>query len=108
MHSSSLVDFGTECLNNTLNWTCPGGYIQVQKAEWETHSDCGKVTTYESYLVTTHLQNICNNKTTCDFTATDSSFGVTCTYTCTKFDYGYTCISKSFVLCFLLIIFFSN
>ena len=72
----SLIDYGTAYLNSQLTWTCPGGYLQVQKAEWETHSDCGKVTMYESYPVKRHLQNKCSNKTTSDVTATDSSFGV--------------------------------
>jgi hypothetical protein len=99
---SSLIDYGTVCLNSQLNWTCPGGYIQVLKADWETHRDCGRASTYERHIVTTHLQNKCNNKTICDFKATDSSFGVVCNKACTGLDYDYMCISKSFVLRSLL------
>ena len=94
---SSLIDDGVTCLNSQLNWTCPGGYLQVQKALWETNSDCESYSNYEGHFVTTHLQNTCNNKTTCDFNATDSSFNVACVQTCTGLDYVYKCISKSFV-----------
>ena len=104
---SSLIDYGAACLNSQLNWTCPGGYLQVQKAVWETNGDCSSDTDYEGHQVTTHLQNKCNNKTTCDFTATDSSFDVSCVHTCTGLDYIYKCISKSFVLRSLLIMFSS-
>jgi len=77
------------------------------KADWETHRDCGSDLDYEGYSVTAHLQNKCNNKATCDFTATDSSFNVSCVQTCTGLDYDYKCISKSFVLRSLLSIFSS-
>jgi hypothetical protein len=104
---SSLIDYGTACLNSQLNWTCPGGYIQVEKADWETHNNCGRNGEYERHIVTTYLQNTCNNKTTCDFKAIDSSFNVSCEQTCTGLDYDYKCISKSFVLRSLLSIFSS-
>ena len=92
---SSLIDNGIACLNTTLNWTCPGGYLKVVKALWETHQGCGYYSKYAGAFATTHLQNKCNNKTTCD--VTDSSFDVACS-TCTALDYDYECISKSFVL----------
>jgi len=88
-----------------LNWTCTGGYLQVQKAQWETHQECGTTSDYYSRDAKLNLQNKCNNKTTCDFTATDSSLNVSCEEPCTKLDYIYKCISKSFVLHSLLIIF---
>jgi len=78
----------------------------VQKAEWETRSECRIVSDYKGQSVATHLQNKCNNKTICDFKATDSSFNVSCS-TCTGLDYVYKCISKSFVLRSLLSIFSS-
>ena len=104
---SSLIDYGTACLNSQLNWTCPGGYIQVVKADWETHRNCGSSVEYERHIVATYLQNTCNNKTTCDFKATDSSFNVSCEQTCTGLAYDYKCIGKSFVLRSLLSMFSS-
>ena len=103
---SSLIDDGTVCLNSYLTGNCPGGYLQVQKGLWETNVNCGSGSDYEGHFATAHLKNKCNNKTICDFKATDSSFNVSCTYSCTRFVYIYNCISKSFVLfivkCFLV------
>ena len=103
---SSLIDSGFACLNSQVTWTCPGGYLQVQNADWEMHRDCEEDLGNARHFVVTHLQNTCNNKTTCDFNATDSSFNVSCS-TCTRLYYKYRCISKSFVLRSLLSIFSS-
>ena len=102
---SSLIDFGTACLNSQLNWTCQGGYLHVQKALWETHNECGSTSDYYFRDAKPNLQNKCNNKTTCNFTATDSSLNVSCASSCNGLDYIYKCISKSFVLHSLWIIF---
>ena len=103
---SSLIDYGIACWNIQLNWTCPGGYIQLQKALWETYNtECGSTSEYYFRNAKPNLQNKCNNKTTCDFTATDSSLNVSCEKQCTGLDYIYKCISKSFVLHSLLIMF---
>jgi hypothetical protein len=62
-----------------LNWTCSGGYIQLLKALWETYNtECGSTSEYYFRNAKPNLQNKCNNKTTCDFTATDSSLNVSC------------------------------
>lgn len=93
---SSLIDSGIACLNSQLTWTCPGGYLQVQKANWETHENCGSNSDYTGGSVIAHLQNKCNNKTTCNFNATDSNFNVSCSK-CTGLEYYYKCISKSLI-----------
>jgi len=93
---SSLIDYGTACLNSQLNWTCPGGYLLMQKARWETHDDCGVVFAHKEYDVKTNLQNKCNNKSACHFTVEDSSFDEICTNNCTRLDFRYKCVSKSF------------
>ena len=92
-------------MNSHLNWTCPGGYLEVQKAIWDRDKECGSISDYDFRNAKHNLQNKCNNKTTCDFTATDSSLNVSCEEPCTRLDYIYKCISKSFVLRSLLIIF---
>ena len=104
---SSLIDYGFACVNSQLTWTCQGGYLQVQMADWSTNRNCGSDSYYERHSVLTHLQNTCNNKVTCDFNVTEPSFSVSCVQTCTGLDYDYKCISKSFVLRSLLIIFSS-
>jgi hypothetical protein len=68
---------------------------------------CRSSVEYERHIVATYLQNTCNNKTTCDFKATDSSFNVSCEQTCTGLAYDYKCIGKSFVLRSLLSMFSS-
>ena len=102
---SSLIEYGTACLDSLLNWTCPGGYLEVEKALWETHGDCGPATTHDDEDAKPYLQNKCNNKTTCDFIVTESSLNVSCEEQCTRLDYRYKCISKSFLLHSLLITF---
>jgi len=44
------------------------------------------------------MQNNCDNKTTCSFNVTDSSFDVSCTNLCNGLDFVYECICKSVVL----------
>jgi hypothetical protein len=94
---SSLIDYGTACLNSQLNWTCPGGYLNMVKARWETNVKCGNVYAHTEYDVKTNLENKCNNKSACYFTVEDSSFDGICTHNCERLqlDFGYQCVSKS-------------
>ena len=86
-------------MNTHLNWTCPGGYLKVHSATWKTVTNCGRTfIKFEQHDVAMHMQNKCNNKTTCVFTVEDSSFGVSCSETCSNLDYAYTCVSKSLFL----------
>lgn len=92
--SSSLIVYGTACLNRQLNWTCPGGYLLIEKAIWETHSDCEKAFDHEDHDVKQNLQNKCNNVSACHFTVEDSSFDVKCIEHCSKLDFRYKCVRK--------------
>jgi hypothetical protein len=104
---SSLIVYGTACLNSQLNWTCPGGYLRMVKARWETNVICGSVYEHKEYDVKTNLENKCNNKSACHFTVENSSFDAICTDKCESFqlDFGYRYVSKSFASRFLFIIF---
>ena len=95
----SFIDDDSACLDTQLNWTCPGGYLKVHSAIWKTVKNCERTfNTFETHDVVMHMQNKCNNKATCVFTARDSSFGVSCSDTCSRLDYTYTCVSKSLVV----------
>lgn len=95
---SSPIDYGTACLNSQLNWTCPGGYLQMLQARWETNVKCGIVLAHNEFDVKPNLQNKCNNKSACHFTVEDSSFDGICTNNCERLQlaFGYQCVSKSF------------
>ena len=81
-----------------LNWTCPGGYLNVQSALWKSVNSRVCTAPKSGIMtidVTTHMEDKCDNKTFCDFTVNDSSFGVSCNGKCAGLDYGYECVSKS-------------
>ena len=105
---NSFIDTNIACLNTELNWTCPGGYLRVDIATWRTIND--KICNIKSsgqasiFNVATHMKTKCDNKTSCDFTVNDSSFGVSCGAKCSGLDYSYECVSKSLVLPIVLII----
>ena len=99
-----------ECTNITFNWTCPGGYIQVRRAMWTSVARCMQQSVgFGEKVITTQMQNKCDNKTSCEFTVADSHFNVSCEGKCSGLVYAYTCVRKSFVLrIFFFIIFSSN
>lgn len=102
-----LIDIGTACVNTALNLTCPGGYIIVHSAIWQTVNDnvCMKTSPgIGTLVVTNHMKNKCDNKTSCDFTVNDSSFNVACGGKCSGLSYIYECVSKLLVLRIVLII----
>jgi hypothetical protein len=87
------------CFDIQLNWTCSGGYLKVNSAIWKTATNCERTfINFEDHNVVMHMQNKCNNKTTCVFSVEDSSFNVSCIDTCARLDYSYTCVSKSLVV----------
>jgi hypothetical protein len=91
-----------------LNWTCPGGYLQVRNAIWQTvtSDECMKIeNVFEKRDVTIHMKNKCDNTTFCDFTVNGSSFGESCGMECTGLDYAFKCVSMSLALRISLIIF---
>ena len=71
--NSCLHDDKSLCKNRVLNWTCPGGYLHVNSARWKTSTACGNYSTFKEHTITPHMQNKCENKTTCSFTIKDSS-----------------------------------
>lgn len=110
LHLSCLlvffIDAKTECTNTAFNWTCPGGYLLVERALWTKDDRCVQTSDGSALeAVTKNVQNECDNKTSCTFTVTN--FGVSCAG-CSALLYSYDCISKSLVLLIFLIIFFIN
>ena len=105
-----FIATNTECTNTMINWTCPGGYIQVLRAMWTSVTACMQQSVgFGDKVVTTQMQNKCENKTSCEFTVTDSNFNVSCEGKCSGLIYAYMCVRKSFVLrIFVFIIFSSN
>lgn len=69
----------------------------MNSARWRTNSTCGSYSTFEEHTITPHMQNKCDNKTTCSFTLKDSSFNVSCTNNCNVLEFFYECICKSVV-----------
>jgi hypothetical protein len=97
----SFIDRDTACANTTLNWTCPGGYIDVRSATWDTVDEdiCVKISDEgDAFSVTAYMKNKCDNKSSCSFTVNDTSVGVSCGGKCSGLDYIYKCLSKSLVL----------
>jgi hypothetical protein len=71
------MDIG--CKNTVLNWTCPGGYLQVQDAKWKMvkTEECINISNvFGNHDITMHMKNRCDNKTSCSFLVNDASFGV--------------------------------
>ena len=103
----SFIDIDTACANTAVHWSCPGGYIEVRNAIWQTVDTNVCVNTsldVDAFVVTTHTKNKCDNKTSCSFTVNDSSFGASCAGHCSGLSYIYGCVSKSLVLRIILII----
>lgn len=95
----SFIDDGMACVNTQLNWTCPGGYLNVYLSSWRTANDCERSFSTPVFHpeVKMHMQYKCDNKTTCVFTVEESIFGVSCV-TCSRLDYSYACLCKSLVV----------
>jgi hypothetical protein len=103
----SFIDIDTACTNTAINWNCPGGYIKVHNAIWQTvnYRICNKTANgIGTFNVIAQMKNKCDNKTSCNFTVNDSSFGASCDGKCSGLSYTYECISKSLVLRIFLII----
>lgn len=96
---SIAMDIG--CKDTVLNWTCPGGYLQVQDAKWKMvkTEECINISNvFGNHDIAMHMKNKCDNKTSCSFLVNNASFGVPCGIKCTGLDYTYKCVSKSLVL----------
>ncbi|XP_052097281.1 hemicentin-1-like [Mytilus californianus] len=95
----NCIDQTSACLNATVNWNCPNGHIEVNKAIWEASRSCGVgYNSFISHNVIKLMKTTCDNKTTCSFVANDHNFGVSCstsTSRCTIFEYVYTCIKAT-------------
>ena len=106
-----FIDIDIACVNTSLNWTCPGGYIIVHTAIWQTVNDnaCMKTSPgIGTLVVTTQMKNKCDNKTSFDFTVNDSSFGTSCGGKCSGLYYSYECVSKSLMLRIFFYYFLNN
>ena len=103
----SFIDIDTACTNTAINWNCPGGYIKVHNAIWQTvnYRICNKTANgIGTFNVIAQMKNKCDNKTSCNFTVNDSSFGASCDGKCSGLSYTFECVSKSLVLRIFLII----
>ena len=97
-----FIDTDIAYVNTELNWTCPGGYIEVGSAIWLTPGKAGP------FIVITQMKNRCDNKASCVFTLNDTNIGVSCDANCSQLLYSYECVSKSLVLRILVYYFLTN
>ncbi|CAG2242599.1 unnamed protein product [Mytilus edulis] len=78
-NTNHCIEQDSACLNAKVNWNCPNGHIEVNKAVWETSRTCGfGYISFKTHNVMKHLQSTCNNRTNCSFIAKDHDFGVSC------------------------------
>ncbi|XP_076082633.1 uncharacterized protein LOC143053735 [Mytilus galloprovincialis] len=85
---------GTVCKDNGIVWTCQNGYIEMIRARWKASNGCGEPGSNSNFDVVREMNEICNERKSCTFTAKDGTFKLSCRQqfkTCSELEYEYVC-----------------